>query len=264
MIKLKVHWRPIGQFFKAVFQKPIVRKASTFLIAGFAVTIVVSSNSVASAQEYDYQWGITDWLSNNPPYYEGMLEPHNEQYMPPRYYISGHGLEFNECNSPLDPRFTPYSFDEAIHNSDTYARDAWSNFIQGGWYLSPYSQRKWDTAGVNDSLVQGWEYNQNGWESMSGIVNPYKRWASYLYQRPKPTFTGVSACNDDGSALYRDSSGRYWYKNGNVVQIQGTANDLEGYIQDFNIALHNSSGQGIGAAFNFCTWVGHLSDCHFT
>ena len=235
----------------------------SFFCAGFAITLVLVSHSVANAetvQEYDYQWGITDWLSNNPGYYEGMLEPHNERYMPPRYYIKGHGLEFNDANSPLDPRFTPYSFGEAISDSNTYARDQWSNFIQGGWYLTPSSARKWDTSGINDSVNQGWEYNKGGWTSMSGIVNHYRRWCSYLYQRPKPTYTGAAAYNDDGSTPYRDGSGRYWYREGSVVQIQATAHDLEGYVRNFNIALHDGSGQGIGADFNFCSWGGHLND----
>lgn len=257
---MNIRLQKIGEFLMAALRKPIVRKASTFLIAGFAVTIVVSAHSVASAQEYDYQWGITSWLSNNPPYYEGMLEAHNERYMPTRYDISGHGLEFSDSNRPLDPRFTPYSFDEAINDSETYARDNWGNNIQGGWYLTPSSQRKWDTTGVNDSVYQGWEYNSSGWTSLNGIVNHYQRWASYLYQRPKPTFTGVSAYNDDGSTPYRDGSGRYWYKEGVVVQIQGTANDLEGYVRNFNIAIHDGSGQGISAGFNFCSWNGWLND----
>lgn len=257
---MNAHWITIVKFLKAAFQKPVARKATTFLIAGFAVTVVISARSVASAQEYDYQWGVTDWLSNNPPYYEGFIETYNSRHMPPRYEVAGHGLEFKDSNRPLDPRFTPYSFDEAISDSNTYARDANGNFIRGGWYLTTSSQRKWDTAGVNDSIYQGWEYNKSGWVSITGTVNHYMRWASYRYQRPKPTFTGVSAYNDDGSVPYRDGSGRYWYKVGTVVQIQGTANDLEGYVRNFNIALHNSSGQGISAGFNFCSWGGHLND----
>jgi hypothetical protein len=257
---VNIRLQKIGTFFRAAFQKPAVRKASSFLITGFALTVVLSIHSVASAQEYDYQWGITDWLSNNPPYYEGFIETYNSRHMPPRYNIKGHGLEFNDSNTPLDPRFTPYSFDEAINDPNTYARDVNSNFIQGGWYLTSSSPRKWDTAGINDNVYQGWEYNKNGWVSITGLVNHYKRWCSYLYQRPKPTYTGVSAHNDDGSMPYRDASGRNWYREGTVVQIQGTANDLEGYVQNFNIALHDGSGQGISAGFNFCSWGGHLND----
>ena len=253
-------WKAIGRFLLAAFQKPIIKKASTFFVAGFAVTLVFAAHSVASAQEYDYQWGITDWLSNNPGYYEGMIETYNSRHMPPQYNVPGYGLEFSDANQPLDPRFTPYSFAEAISDPNTYARDANSNFIQGGWYLTPSSQRKWDTAGINDSVYQGWQYNASGWTSLNGIVNHYRRWASYLYQRPKPTFTGVTAYNDDGSTPYRDDSGRYWYKQGAVVQIQGTANDLEGYVRNFNIAIHNGSGQGISAGFNFCSWYGWLND----
>ncbi|MFT9057302.1 MAG: hypothetical protein ABF449_11945 [Ethanoligenens sp.] len=252
-----------GKFLLAALRKPMVRKAASFLCAGFAVALILASHSVAraaAAQEYDYQWGITDWLSNNPGYYEGMLETHNERDMPPRYDIPGHGLEFIDANRPLDPRFTPYSFDETISDSSAYARDSWGNFIQGGWYLTPSSARKWDTAGVNGSVVQNWEYNAGGWMSMNGIVNHYQRWASYLYQRPKPTYTGASALNDDGSAPYQDASGRYWYKEGNVVRVEATAHDLEGYVRNFTIALRNSSGQGIGATFNFCSWSGSLND----
>ena len=257
---MNIRLKKIGAYLRAAFQKPAVRKASSFLITGFAVTVVLSIHSVASAQEYDYQWGITDWLSNNPPYYEGFVEAYNSRQMPPRYNIKGHGLEFKDSNTPLDPRFTPYSFDEAINDPDTYARDVNSNFIQGGWYLTPSSPRKWDTAGVNDNVYQGWEYNKGGWVSITGLVNHYRRWCSYLYQRPKPTYTGVSAYNDDGSMPYRDASGRYWYREGTVVQIQGTANDLEGYVRNFSIALHDGSGQGISAGFNFCSWGGYLND----
>ncbi|MFT9057777.1 MAG: hypothetical protein ABF449_14460, partial [Ethanoligenens sp.] len=252
-----------GKFLLTALRKPMVRKAVSFLGAGFAVTLILASHSVAraaAAQEYDYQWRITDWLSNNPGYYEGMLEAHNQRDIPPRYDIPGHGLEFSDANRPLDPRFTPYSFDEAISDTSAYARDSWGNFIQGGWYLTPSSSRKWDTAGVNGSVVQGWEYNAGGWMSMDGIVNHYQRWASYLYQRPKPTYTGASALNGDGFAPYQDASGRYWYKEGNVVWVEATAHDLEGYVRNFTIALRNSSGQGIGATFNFCSWSGRLND----
>lgn len=260
---MKLCWDRIGKFLQALFQKSAVRKTSSFLFAGLAILLVFASHSVAQAattQEYDYQWGVTDWLSNNPGYYEGMLEPHNEQYMPPRYDVSGYGLEFNDANRPLDPRFTPYSFDEAISDPTAYARDANGNDIQGGWYLTPGSQRKWDTAGINSSVYQGWEHNPSGWTSLNGIVNHYRRYASYQYQRPKPTYTGAAAYNDDGTTPYQDSSGRYWYIEGAVVQIQATANDLEGYVRNFNVYLHNGSGQGIGADFNFCSWAGSLLD----
>lgn len=260
---MKGHLAAIGAWAKNLLQKSLFKKAAAFLIAGFAVTLVFTAHSAASAattQEYDYQWGITDWLSNNPGYYEGMLESHNERYMPPRYDVSGYGPEFKDSDRPLDPRFTPYSFDEAISDPTAFARDANGNDIQGGWYLTPSSQRKWDTAGVNGSVYQGWEHNPNGWTSLNGIVNHYRRYASYLYQRPKPTFTGVTAYTDSGGTPYRDASGRYWYKQGSVIQIQGTANDLEGYVRNFNIAIHNGSGQGISAGFNFCSWGGHLND----
>lgn len=258
---MKVAWKSVFLFLRALFRKPAVRRTAAFCCAGFVVTLIMASHSVAradTAQEYDYQWGITDWLSNNPGYYEGMLESHNERYMPPRYNVPGYGLEFNDANRPLDPRFTPYSFSEAIGDSSAYARDNWGNFIQGGWYLTPSSQRKWDTAGINDSVYQGWEYNAGGWMSMNGIVNHYQRWASYLYQRPKPTYTGAAVHNDDGSAPYRDASGRYWFKEGNVVRVEATAHDLEGYVRNFDVYLRNGSGQGIGADFNFCSWSGSL------
>ncbi|MFT9056534.1 MAG: hypothetical protein ABF449_07905, partial [Ethanoligenens sp.] len=260
---MHTHWKKIGGFLLAALCRPAVRKTASFLCAGVAVALVLTVHSVVhaeAAQEYDYQWGITDWLSNNPGYYEGLLESHNERHMPPRYYVAGHGLEFSDANTPLDPRFTPYSFDEAISDSGAYARDANSNFIQGGWYLTPSSARKWDTAGINGGVVQGWEYNAGGWTSLNGIVNHYRRWASYLYQRPKPTYTGAAVYNDDGSTPYRDASGRYWYRQGTVIQVQATAHDLEGYVRNFKIALHNPVGQGIGATFNFCSWAGSLDE----
>lgn len=252
-----------GKFQLTALRRPVMRKAVFFFCAAFAITLVLASHNTVSAattQEYDYQWGITDWLSNNPPYYEGMLESHNEQHMPPRYDVSGYGWEFKDSNRPLDPRFTPYSFDEAISDTTAYARDADGNDIQGGWYLTPDSERKWDTAGINSSVYQGWQHNPSGWVSLSGIVNHYRRYASYLYQRPKPTYTGAWAYNDDGTTPYQDSSGRYWYKEGAVVQIQATAHDLEGYVRNFNVYIHNGSGQGIGADFNFCSWSGKLDD----
>ncbi len=75
-----VRYLKFYHFLLAALRKPAVRKAASLLCAGFAVAFVLASHSVASAattQEYDYQWGITDWLSNNPGYYEGMLEAHN-------------------------------------------------------------------------------------------------------------------------------------------------------------------------------------------
>ena len=261
---MKNRWKAISVFLKSMYRKPMFKKAATFLIAGFAVTLVFTAHSVASAQEYDNQWGITEWLSNNLPYYEGVIDSYNTQYKPPQYNISGHGLEFSAANSPLDPLRTPYSFNTAISDPNAFARDVNGNRIQGGWYLTPSSQRKWDTSGINGGVYQGWEYSSSGWVSSNNIVNHYQRWASYLYQRPKPTFTGVAAYNDNGSTPYRDGSGRYWYREGVVVQIQGTANDLEGYVRNFNIGIQNSAGQGISAGFNFCAWNGWLNSMNYS
>ena len=250
-----------GKSLLAALHKPAVRRVASFFFAGFTFTLILVSHNVARAdtpQEYDYQWGITDWMSNNPPYYEGSLDSYNTQSKPLQYYISGSGSEFSDTNRPLDPLRTPYSFATAIGDPNAFARDASGNRIQGGWYLTPSSQRKWDATGINNGVVQGWQYNPGGWVSSSGVVNHYQRWGAYLYQRPKPTYTGAALYNDDGSTPYRDASGRYWYKEGAVVQIQATAHDLEGYVRNFNVYLRDGSGQGIGAGFNFCSWSGGL------
>lgn len=239
-------------FISFLFKKRIFKKVMTFLICGFAVTIFFAVHSVASAQEYDYQWGITEWLSNNPNFYEGVLDSYNTQYKPPQYDISGHGLEFNSGNSPLDPLRTPYSYDTAIGDPNAFARDANGTRIQGGWYLTSGSQRKWDTAGINGSVYQGWEYSKPGWLSNNGIVNHYQRYASYLYQIPKPTYTGCSI----GGYQYQDGSGRYWYNMGRTVQLNATANDVEGWVRQFRLSILDGGGQGITGFMDFTNWYG--------
>lgn len=130
------------------------------------------------------------------------------------------------------------------------------------------SKQKWGTARsykealrrkaeVKNELLSG-TYIPPTEQSVSEFLKDFVE--TYGEKKWGVSITGAAAYNDDSGTPYRDGSGRYWYREGNVVQIQATAHDLEGYVRNFNVSIHDGSDQGIGADFNFCSWNGKLND----
>lgn len=229
-------------------KKLLVVMGLSFLFTAVLVLPTYGS-TVAHAQEYNYQWGVTDWLANHPEYYPGVLDSYNSRHKPPQYNTP-FGIAFWTGDAPLDPLGTSYSYAEAISDSNSFAADVngYAKPVKG-WYLTTSSQRKWDTAGVNDGVYQGWEYWDSGWWRGS-ICNHYRRWASFLYQIPKPTYTG---CAISGYQYY---NGRYWYKVGSTISLNATANDVEGWVKKFRLWIDNSNSQGITSYYDFVDMSG--------
>jgi hypothetical protein len=208
------------------------------------------SSTIAHAQDYNKSWGITWWLTNYKYYYPGVIDKvgGNSRYLPPRYSTQ-YGTEFADWDKPLDPLQTPYSYEEAIDpNIKTCAYDAGANLrTVKGWYLTPSSRRTWDTKDINDAVHQNWEYWSVGWLS-GGVRNKWRRWASFEYQIPKPTYSGCSIGN------YQYYNGRYWFRAGCQIQLNATANDEEGWVRLLRLSIRDANWKGVTGYFNYTSW----------